>query len=62
MLPTNNQTESKDNLRDFLFVNLTEKNWNDLEWIMLLNGNPPSKMYSYDNVLPKNYLLYLTFN
>ena len=51
------------NLRDFMIVNLTENkliNWEtDLEFIILLKRNLPRKMYSYENILPRNYLSYI---
>ena len=51
------------NLRDFMIVNLTENkliNWEtDLEFIILLKRNLPWKMYSYENILPRNYLSYI---
>ena len=32
----------------------------DLEFIMLLKGSLPSKMYNYGSILPISYILYLT--
>ena len=63
-----------DNSRDSMIVNFTENRFlqqvqkinsqieTDLGFIMLLKGNLPPKMYSYGNILPINYLSYLSFN